>query len=151
MGQWAAAVVTEDLPKIIENTLFYSKHDPQKLIAHILSVEDQEALRSLSLHSDFTFSTLDSLGLLKNNAGVSFLICLCKKWSYLTTKIGYILVCQFNIATHATNGQPPKEQVMNLWMVGKPYRSNLRLHWKENSSYLTAARLVAWQYPKALR
>ncbi len=45
MGEWAAEIVTLNVPTIIRNTMFYDKMDSKQLMTHILSVEDQEYLR----------------------------------------------------------------------------------------------------------
>jgi hypothetical protein len=47
MGEWAATIVTENVPHIIRSTMFYDKMNTTALRNHVLSVEDQEALRSL--------------------------------------------------------------------------------------------------------
>lgn len=45
MGPWAAKIVTENVPTIIRNTLFFDKMEDRVLRRHVLSVEDQEFLR----------------------------------------------------------------------------------------------------------
>ncbi len=45
MGAWAATIVTENVPRIVRSTMCYDKLDAAALRQHVLSVEDQEALR----------------------------------------------------------------------------------------------------------
>eukprot|EP00891_Asterochloris_glomerata_P003038 jgi/Astpho2/3038/fgenesh1_pg.00051_%23_48_t len=46
MGEWAATVLVQDLPRYVEQGLLYSSQHHAALQRHVLSVEDQESLRS---------------------------------------------------------------------------------------------------------
>lgn len=46
MGEWAATIVTENVPRIVRGTMCHDKLDAAALRQHVLSVEDQEALRN---------------------------------------------------------------------------------------------------------
>eukprot|EP01087_Luapelamoeba_hula_P003147 TRINITY_DN1295_c1_g1_i5.p1 TRINITY_DN1295_c1_g1~~TRINITY_DN1295_c1_g1_i5.p1 ORF type:complete len:749 (-),score=101.26 TRINITY_DN1295_c1_g1_i5:70-2175(-) len=47
LGGWAADLVTQTLPKVISACLLHKAHDPAQVMAHVLSVEDQETLRNM--------------------------------------------------------------------------------------------------------
>eukprot|EP01024_Parvocaulis_polyphysoides_P016807 TRINITY_DN1746_c0_g1_i1.p1 TRINITY_DN1746_c0_g1~~TRINITY_DN1746_c0_g1_i1.p1 ORF type:complete len:353 (-),score=67.14 TRINITY_DN1746_c0_g1_i1:111-1169(-) len=47
LGDWAEQIICVNLPKYVQKGLYFQRLDQQKLIRHVLQVEDQEYLRNL--------------------------------------------------------------------------------------------------------